>query len=57
MSTFVGVAPASDPQFVIAVVVRNPKDQHFGSLVAAPVFSKIMGSALRLWSIPPDGLQ
>ncbi len=57
MSSFVGVAPASDPQFVIAVVVRNPKDQHFGSLVAAPVFSKIMGSALRLWSIPPDGLQ
>ena len=56
MSSFVGVAPVSNPQFVIAVVVRNPQGQHFGSLVAAPVFSKVMASALRLWSIPPDGL-
>lgn len=54
MSSFVGVAPASDPKFVVAVVVRNPQGQHFGSLVAAPVFAKVMSSALRLWSIPPD---
>ncbi|MCX7120276.1 MAG: penicillin-binding protein 2 [Gammaproteobacteria bacterium] len=53
---FVGFAPASNPQLVIAVVVRDPQGEHFGAQVAAPVFSKVMGRALRILNIPPDNL-
>ncbi len=55
MSTFVGMAPASRPKVVIAVVVDSPrKGQHFGGLVAAPVFSRIMAETLRMMNIEPD---
>ena len=57
---FVGIAPASDPQLVIAVVIRNPQNSkrlHFGGQTAAPVFSKVMGAALRILNIPPDHIQ
>ena len=54
MSSFVGIAPASDPRLVVAVVLRDPKGQHFGGVVAAPLFSKVMGSALRILHIRPD---
>lgn len=54
VSSFVGVAPASHPRLVIAVVVRDPKTQHFGGLVAAPVFSKVMSASLRLLGVAPD---
>ena len=53
ISSFVGMAPANDPQLVVAVVIREPQDEHFGGLVAAPLFSKIMSGALRLLDIPP----
>lgn len=56
MASFIGVAPASDPKLVVAVVIRDPKLQHFGGLVAAPVFSKVMSAALRILDIPPDGI-
>ncbi|MCB1827172.1 MAG: penicillin-binding protein 2, partial [Coxiellaceae bacterium] len=56
VSSFVGVAPASDPRLVVAVVVRDPKGQHFGGVVAAPVFAKVMASALRFLDISPDNL-
>lgn len=57
MSSFVGMAPASDPQLVIVVVIRNPQEHHFGGIVAAPVFAKVMSGALRLLDIPPDDLK
>ncbi len=56
MSSFVGIAPVSNPELVVAVVIRDPKGEHFGGLVAAPVFAKVMSSALRILDIPPDGL-
>lgn len=57
MSSFIGMAPASDPKLVVAVVVRDPQGYHFGGIVAAPVFSKVMSGALRLLDIPPDDLK
>ena len=54
ISSFVGIAPAFDPRLVVAVVVRNPQGQHFGGLVSAPVFAKVMGAALRILDIPPS---
>lgn len=56
MSSFVGIAPCQSPRLVVAVTIRNPKGQYYAALVAAPVFSKIMGGALRLLNISPDAL-
>ena len=52
---FAGVVPISNPRLVIAVMVDNPKGQEYGGgLVAAPIFSRIAGGALRLLNVPPD---
>lgn len=56
MSSFVGFAPVSKPKLVVAVVVQEPKKQHFGGLVAAPAFAKVMAGGLRLLAISPDNL-
>jgi cell division protein FtsI (penicillin-binding protein 3) len=53
-STFVGVAPISDPQLVIAVMIKNPRGHYHGGRVAAPVFADIMNGVLRILGIPPD---
>ena len=53
--TFIGIAPVSDPQIVIAVVVKDPRGAHFeGGAVAAPVFASVMNGALRILGIAPD---
>lgn len=50
-----GVAPASDPQVALVVMVNNPKaGKHFGGSVAGPVFGKIMGQVLEHMNILPD---
>ncbi len=55
LSVFAGMAPASDPKFVMVVVIDEPSaGDYYGGLVAAPVFSKVMAGALRLLGIPPD---
>jgi cell division protein FtsI (penicillin-binding protein 3) len=55
ISSFVGLAPASDPRLVVAVMVDEPTGKdYYGGLVAAPVFSRIMSGALRFMAVPPD---
>lgn len=53
---FVGVAPVSNPRLAIAVIIRDPKGKHFGGLVAAPVFSKVMSASMRILGVAPDDL-
>jgi cell division protein FtsI (penicillin-binding protein 3) len=55
-SSFIGMAPADSPRFVTAVVLQGTGSHgHFGGLVAAPVFSKVMGFALRAYDVAPTG--
>jgi cell division protein FtsI (penicillin-binding protein 3) len=55
-SSYIGVAPAGDPQLVVAVNVQNPrKGGYYGSEVAGPVFGKVMKFALTALHIPPEG--
>jgi len=55
-SSYVGIAPADNPQLVVAVHVQNPKSgSHFGIDVAGPVFNQVMKFALQTMRIPPDG--
>jgi len=53
-SSFVGIAPLEDPQVVILVIVDEPQDTSFGSLVAAPVAHDILVDVLRYLGIKPD---
>ncbi len=55
LSIFVGMAPASDPRVVIAVMVDEPSaGAYYGGVVAGPVFSKVMAGALRILDVAPD---
>jgi cell division protein FtsI (penicillin-binding protein 3) len=55
VSSFVGFAPASQPRLIVAVMLDEPSaGQHYGGLVAAPVFSRVMAGALRFMAVPPD---
>jgi cell division protein FtsI (penicillin-binding protein 3) len=58
VSSFVGFAPVSRPRLIVAVMIDEPSaGAHFGGEVAAPVFSSVMGSALRMLGTPPDAPQ
>ena len=58
LSMFVGFAPASKPELAAVVIVDDPKGKsHYGGVVAAPVFRKIISSALRILNVPPDDLE
>jgi cell division protein FtsI (penicillin-binding protein 3) len=55
VSSFVGIGPISDPRLIVAVMIDEPSaGKHYGGEVAAPVFSQVMGGALRALGVPPD---
>ena len=55
VASFVGMAPASNPRFLIAVMIDEPRNgAYYGGVVAAPVFSAVMAETLRLYAVPPD---
>ncbi|CAN4275311.1 FtsI Cell division protein FtsI/penicillin-binding protein 2 [Methylophilaceae bacterium] len=55
VASFVGMAPASNPRFLVAVMIDGPiSGGYYGGVVAAPVFSAVMGETLRLYAVPPD---
>ena len=58
VGTFGGVAPLSNPRLAAVVVIDEPSaGKHRGGDVAAPVFSAVMGGALRLLGVPADDAQ
>ncbi|MGE5762569.1 MAG: peptidoglycan D,D-transpeptidase FtsI family protein [Mycobacterium leprae] len=54
-ASFVGFAPADKPALLVEVVLQNPKNGHFGGVVAAPVFHDVMTFALKTRAVPPTG--
>jgi len=50
--SFIGVAPADDPQIVVYVAVDNPEGIQFGGVVAAPIVRNIMEDALQILGVP-----
>ncbi|MGY1804670.1 peptidoglycan D,D-transpeptidase FtsI family protein [Blastococcus sp. SYSU D00922] len=55
VTTFVGFAPADDPQYVVAVDLERPTSEAEGGQVAAPVFADIMRFALTADGVVPSG--
>ena len=55
VGSFVGIAPMSNPRFIIAVMVDDPSSAvHTGGGVAAPTFAALAASALRAANVAPD---
>ncbi|WP_226578480.1 stage V sporulation protein D [Halobacillus litoralis] len=58
--SFIGFAPADDPELVVYLAIDNPKNTvQFGGVVAAPIVGNIMGDSLRALGVEPrkDGLE
>ncbi len=53
VASFVGMAPAKDPQLLISVIVDEPQGDIYGGSVAAPAFGKIAAFALPYLRIAP----
>ena len=56
-ASFIGVAPADNPEIAVSVVLHNPRTSEWGGTVAAPVFSDVAGYALTELGIAPSGTQ
>ncbi|WP_047981354.1 stage V sporulation protein D [Ornithinibacillus contaminans] len=58
--SFIGFAPADDPELVVYVAIDNPKGvRQFGGTVAAPIVGTVIGDSLRVMGVEPrtDGLE
>lgn len=51
--SFIGFAPADDPQLIVYVAVDNPQGIQFGGVVAAPIVRNIMADALPYLGVEP----
>ncbi|HWL91895.1 MAG TPA: penicillin-binding protein 2, partial [Phycisphaerae bacterium] len=56
VSSFVGGAPAKNPQLVVLVAVRKPQKSigYYGAVVAAPAAARILSHALAYLGVPPE---
>ena len=54
VASFIGYAPARNPQLLVSVMVDEPRGDIYGGTVAAPAFERIMEFALPYLKIPPQ---
>ena len=57
IASFVGYAPADDPQFIVLVKLDIPKTAPWGSQTAAPTFRAIAERLFVYLQIPPDEIR
>lgn len=54
ISSFLGFAPADDPQVLTLVIINNPQGVYYGGTIAAPVAKEIFENILPYLNIPYD---
>jgi len=55
LALFAGYAPSTNPRVAAVVVIDDPSTgQYHGGQAAAPVFSKVVGGAMRVLNVAPD---
>ena len=54
VASFAGIAPLSNPVLAALVVIDEPRVHHYGGIVAAPAFRRIMERALVSLHVPQD---
>ncbi len=51
LASFVGYFPAHQPEFLLLVMVRNPRGIYYGGQVAAPIFKRMAQRIFSLYSV------
>ncbi len=54
VASFIGFAPAEDPQLLVSVIVDQPQGDIYGGSVAAPAFGRIAAFALPYLGVPSE---
>jgi len=55
IASFLGFAPADNPQIAVIVMLDNPGgDEYYGGMIAAPVVGRIMEDTLRYLGVEPQ---
>lgn len=54
VANFVGLVPAEDPKFAVAVVIYKPQSGFYGGTIAAPIFHDVALDALTRYGVPPS---
>jgi membrane peptidoglycan carboxypeptidase len=54
VGSFAGYVPADKPKLVMLVVLDEPRGQHYGGIVAAPVFREVAEATLRYMGVAPS---
>ena len=57
IASFVGFAPAANPQMIMLVKIDQPQDDPLGGRVAAPVFGTLAPKILAYLNVKPDALE
>jgi cell division protein FtsI/penicillin-binding protein 2 len=57
IGSFIGFAPADDPQFIVLVKLDRPSASPWGSQTAAPTFRAIAARLFSYLQIPPDDVR
>ncbi|QTA82090.1 Putative peptidoglycan D,D-transpeptidase, PenA-like [Desulfonema limicola] len=52
IASFAGFLPVENPQLAIAVIIDEPQENHYGGVVAAPVFREIAREVLNYLNVP-----
>jgi cell division protein FtsI (penicillin-binding protein 3) len=52
-SSFIGMAPMDDPQYVVGITVQRPKGSIYG-VTQGYTFNQVMGQVLRSYDVPPS---
>jgi cell division protein FtsI (penicillin-binding protein 3) len=54
VASFIGFAPATDPEYVTLIAVDEPERTYWGEVASAPAFRKVMSFTLSYFNVPPD---
>lgn len=57
IASFIGFAPADDPQVIGMVVIHNPQGVYYGGTIAAPVLQSIYDNVLPYLGIPKQAAE
>ncbi|HEV7765679.1 MAG TPA: penicillin-binding transpeptidase domain-containing protein [Thermoanaerobaculia bacterium] len=54
VGSFAGYVPADQPRLVILAIIDEPRGEHYGGTVAAPVFREVAEGTLRYLGVAPS---